>query len=75
MKTDAKVARQKKAAKEIAEIMYASLQKFPKGEQEKRIRDIGKISAGIVTKRRGKPSKRVATPKNLPVSRRASTPR
>lgn len=36
---------QKKAAQEIAEIMYASLQKFSEKEQEKRVKDIQKIGA------------------------------
>jgi hypothetical protein len=39
VKANTKLARQKKAAKEIAEIMYVSLQKFPQGEQERRIRE------------------------------------
>lgn len=55
MKADAKLVMQKKAAMEIAEILYGSLQKFPGDAQERRIRDIGKISAGIITKHRGKP--------------------
>jgi hypothetical protein len=44
MKTETKLARQRKAAAKIAEIMYASLQQFPKEEQERRIREIHKIA-------------------------------
>ena len=36
---------QKKAAREIAEIMYASLKKFSEEEQRKRIKEIQKIGA------------------------------
>jgi hypothetical protein len=42
MKKDIK---QSKAAEQIAEIMYASLQKFSEREQEKRVKGIQKIAA------------------------------
>jgi hypothetical protein len=37
--------KRRKAAEQIAEIMYASLQKFSEREQEKRVKDIQKIAA------------------------------
>jgi len=62
MKTESKRARQKKAARKIAEIMYASLQKLPKEEQEERIRAIQKIT--IRRKTNGKTPKRASTPQD-----------
>ena len=47
-----KLARQKKAAREIAEIMYASLQQFSEEEQEQRIKDIGRIGSEAAKPRR-----------------------
>jgi hypothetical protein len=44
MKSESKLARQKKAARRVAEIMHASLQQFSEEEQEKRIKEIHKIS-------------------------------
>jgi hypothetical protein len=44
MKAARKLARQKKAAKEVAELMYASLRRFSEEEQEKRIKEIHKIA-------------------------------
>ena len=44
MKTESKLTRQKKAAKEVAEILYASLQQFSREEQERRMKDIHKIA-------------------------------
>jgi len=75
MQIKGKLAKQKKAAKEIAEIMYASLQRFPKREQERRIRDIRKITLKIGRKRSGKASKPVSTQASPRVSRRAATAR
>jgi hypothetical protein len=54
MKTQTK---QKKAAKEIAEIMYASLRQFSEEEQDRRVKDIQKIGATAGRKRSGKPPK------------------
>jgi hypothetical protein len=45
MKEKSKLARQKKAAREVAEILYASLRQFSEEEQEKRIKEIHRISA------------------------------
>ena len=44
MKTESKLARQKKAARKVAEIMYASLQQFSEEERERRIKEIHKIA-------------------------------
>jgi hypothetical protein len=44
MRAASKLARQKKAARKVAEIMYASLQQFSEEEQEKRINEIHKIA-------------------------------
>jgi hypothetical protein len=65
MKPESKLARQKKAARKVAEIMYASLQKFPREEQEERIRAIQKIA--IKRKTNGKTPKRASTPENSPI--------
>jgi hypothetical protein len=43
MNAKEKLARQKKAALEIAEIMLSPLQQFPEAEQEARIRRIEKV--------------------------------
>jgi hypothetical protein len=72
MKTEGKLARQKKAARKIAEIMYASLQQFPEEEQEKRIKEIHKIALKIDSKPSRKLSKRSSTRRNLPESRPAA---
>ena len=44
MKTKSKLARQKRAARKVAEIMYASLQKFSEEEQERRMKEIHTIA-------------------------------
>lgn len=44
MKTATKLAREKRAAKKVAEILYASLRQFPEKEQERRMREIRKIA-------------------------------
>lgn len=72
MKTENKLARQKRAAKEVANILYASLQQFSKEEQERRMKDIRKIAMKAGTKPNRKPSKRSSTPANPRVSRRAA---
>jgi hypothetical protein len=59
MKAKEKLSRQKKAAAEIAEIMFASLQKFSEAEQEAKIRKIEKIK--IRRTPGGKTSKRAST--------------
>ncbi len=43
MGTKEKLAQQKKAATQIAEIMFASLQQFSEAEQEARIRRIERV--------------------------------
>ncbi len=72
VKTESKLARQKKAAKEVAEILYASLQQFSKEEQERRMKEIHKIAMKAGSKPNRKPSKRSSTRANSRVSRRAS---
>jgi hypothetical protein len=44
MKTISKLARQKRAAREVAEILYTSLQQFSEEEQERRMKEIHKIA-------------------------------
>jgi uncharacterized protein YoaH (UPF0181 family) len=46
-----KQAKQRKAAEEIAEIMYASLQKFSEEEQDKRVKDIQEIGSKAISKK------------------------
>src|SRR5580704_4536152 len=75
MKAQSKLARQKKAAREVAEIMYASLQQFSAEEQERRISEIHKVAAKAEVKPSRKPSKRSATRANPRRSRPASTTR
>ncbi len=70
-----KLARQKKAARKVAEIMFASLQQFSAEEQERRIKEIHKIAAKAGVKPNRKPSKRSSTRGNPRVSRPASTVR
>jgi hypothetical protein len=72
MKTESKLARQKKAARKVAEIMYASLQQFSEEEQERRIKEIHNIAIKIDSKPSRKPSKRSSTRQNPPVSRPAA---
>jgi hypothetical protein len=67
MKTKDKLAAQKKAAREIAEIMLAVLQQFPEEEQEARIRAVERIPIRHRASR--KPSKRVPTQGSLPARR------
>lgn len=75
MKAESKLARQKKAARKVAEIMYASLQQFSEEEQERRIKEIHKIAVKIDSKPSRKLSKRSSTRRNPPVSRPAATVR
>jgi len=70
-----KLAKQKRAAREVAEIMYASLQQFSEEEQQKRTKEIHKIAQKIGSKPYRKPSKRSSTQQNPPVSRRAAKSR
>lgn len=68
-------AKQKKAAEEIAEIMYASLQQFSEEEREKRLKDIQEIGARAGRKPTGKSPKRSSTRTSRPSHRRAAVPR
>jgi len=68
-------AKQKKAAEEIAEIMYASLQQFSEEEQDRRIKDIEKIGTNAGRQPRGKSPKPSSTRASRPSPRRAATPR
>ena len=67
--------KQKKAAEEIAEIMYASLQQFSEDEQDRRVKDIQKIGANAGRKPSGKSPKRSSTRASRPSPRRAAAPR
>lgn len=75
MRAESKLARQKRAAGKIAEIMYASLQQFSKEEQERRIKEIHKIAVKAIAKPNRRPSKRFSTRGNPRVSRPAATVR
>ena len=75
MPAETKLARQKKAARKVAEIMYASLQQFSEEEQERRIKEIHKIALKADSKPSRKPSKRSSTRGNPRVSRPAATAR
>jgi len=75
MKAESKLARQKKAARRVAEIMYASLQQFSEEEQERRIKAIHRIAIKAGAKSSRKPSKRSSTRANPRVSRPAATVR
>jgi hypothetical protein len=68
-------AKQKKAAEEIAEIMYASLQQFSEEEQDRRVKDIARIGANAGRKPNGKSPKRSSTRASRPSRRRAVAPR
>ncbi len=72
MKTESKLARQKKAAREISDIMYASLQQFSEEEQERRIKEIHRIAVKAGSRGSRKPSKRSSTRGNPRVSRPAA---
>lgn len=72
MKTESKLSTQKKAARKVAEIMYASLEQFSEEEQERRIKEIHKIAVKIDSKPSRKLSKHSSTRRNPPVSRPAA---
>lgn len=72
---ESKLARQKKAAREVAEIMYASLQQFSEEEQERRMAEIHQLALKAGSNQRRKPSKRSSTPGNSRVSRPAAKSR
>jgi hypothetical protein len=44
MKRTAKLAKQKRAARELAEIFCAALQRFPKSERKRKIREFQRIA-------------------------------
>ena len=67
--------KQKKAAKKIAAMMYASLQQFSEKEQEKRIKEITSVTIKPGRKLSGKSAKPSSTRVNRPLSRRVSTAR
>jgi hypothetical protein len=68
-------AKQKKAAEEIAEIIYASLQQFSEEEQDRRVKDIQKIGPNAGRKPSAKSRKRPSTRASRPSRRRAVAPR
>jgi len=68
-------SKQKKAAEQIADIMYASLQQFSEEEREKRVKDIQKIGANAGRKPSGRSPKRSSTRASRPSTRRAAVPR
>jgi hypothetical protein len=61
------LAKQRRAAMQIARIMYDSLQQFPEEEQERRIKLIEKVRV----RKSGKSSKPVSKGRTLPRSRQA----
>jgi hypothetical protein len=67
--------KQKKAAKKIATIMYAGLQQFSEKEQEKRLKEIAKITIKPGRKLSGKSPKPSSTRASRPLSRRVVTAR
>lgn len=67
-------SKQKEAAKQIAEIMYASLQQFPEEEQQRRIREIEGIPVKSA-KLPGKSPKPSSTRARRPSRRRAGAAR
>jgi hypothetical protein len=71
MSAKEKLARQKKAADQIAEIMLKSLEQFPEAEQEARIRRIEKTK--IRRTPVGKSSKPVSIRQSRRVSRRRAS--
>ncbi|PYT79744.1 MAG: hypothetical protein DMG40_15465 [Acidobacteria bacterium] len=75
MRTESKLARQKKAARKIAETLYVSLQQFSKEEQDRRMKEIHRMAMNVDSKPSGKPSKRSSTRGNRRVSRPAATVR
>jgi hypothetical protein len=62
-----KVAKQRKAAKALARMMYASLEEVPQQERRRRLEEIHGIAVKI-NRRTGKSSKRGSTRANRPVS-------
>jgi hypothetical protein len=62
-----KVAKQRKAAKELARMMYASLEEVSQQERRRRLEEIHGIAIKI-NRRTGKSSKRGSTLANRPVS-------
>jgi hypothetical protein len=69
MQDSRKLAQQKKAAKKIAEIMYASLQKLPADERTIRVEAIKELK--VSRSGRGNTPKRVSTPASLRARSRA----
>ena len=75
MKAETKIAKQKEAARKVAEILYSSLQQFSKEEQERRMKEIHRIAMKASSKPNRKPSKRSSIRRNPRVSRPAATAR
>jgi len=72
MKTETKLVKQKRAARAVAEILYASLQQFSEEEQGRRMKEIHKIAVKAGTKPNRRPSKHSSTRVNSRVSRPAA---
>jgi len=70
MQAKERLAKEKKAAKKIAAIMYKSLQKFSPEEQEQRLHEIRGITSRIARK----PSDKTSKPAPIRGSRRVSRP-
>ena len=68
MRKSNKLVRQKKAAKEIAKIMYESLQQFSASEQTHRMTEIHRVGLKVAQVRHRKSSKHVSTRANSRVS-------
>ena len=59
----------KRAAKEVSEIMAASLSQFSPVEQDRRLKAIHKIALSAAERKREKPSKRLRTQASRPSRR------
>jgi len=59
----------RRAAKEVAEIMAASLAQFSKAEQDRRLKAIHKVALSAGARKRGKSSKRLRTRASRPSRR------
>jgi hypothetical protein len=73
MAAQGKLAKQKKAAKELADIFYTAAQKFSEREQKVKMREFRRITS--TAKPRGKSSKRASLQASSRVSRRVSAAR
>jgi len=73
VKQSAKLRKQKKAAQDIAEILFNAQQKFPEDQQEEKARQFQRITSAV--KRHKKSSKPSSIPGNSQRSRKVSEAR